>query len=186
MDTTMQETATENWQIDPTHTQVDFTVRHMMFAKVRGRFPAVTGTIVLGTDGDPVQGEVSVEIDAASIDTGHGQRDEHLRSADFFDVAQFPKITFRSTGVRRADERTLRLVGQLSIRDVTKAVELTVTETGRGIDPWGNDRIGFEGSVTLDRREFGLTWNQALEAGGVLVGNEVEVALVLQATRQEA
>ncbi len=171
------------WQIDAAHTQVEFEVKHMMFAKVRGRFTAFEGHIDFDAE-DVAGSEVEVSIDAASIDTGQGQRDEHLRSADFFDVEKFPKLTFKSTAVRKDADGSLRVIGDLTIRDVTREVELHVTETGRGTDPWGNDRVGFAAKTAIDRRDFGLTWNQALEAGGVLVGHEVKISLEVQAVSQ--
>jgi len=185
MTATAEKTQVTTWQIDPAHTQVEFVVKHMMFAKVRGQFAAVDGAITLGADGDPSDAVVAVEIDAASIDTAQEQRDAHLRSADFFDVERFPTLTFRSTHGQRVADDGLRVRGELTIRDVTKEVELEVTETGRGIDPWGNERAGYHASTTIDRREFGLTWNQALEAGGVLVGNDVKIAIEVQAVLQQ-
>lgn len=184
MTTTAQTAKTTTWQIDPAHTQVEFVVKHMMFAKVRGRFSAVEGSIALGSDGDVGDANVSVTIDAASVDTGNGQRDEHLRSGDFFDVEQFPTLTFESREVKRVNDDTLAVHGDLTIRDVTKPVILDVTETGRGIDPWGNTRAGYQASTKIDRSDFGLTWNQALEAGGVLVGDEVTISLEVQAVEQ--
>jgi polyisoprenoid-binding protein YceI len=170
------------WQLDAAHTQVGFEVKHMMFAKVRGRFTDVQGTRVVGPEGDDAESRASVVIRAASIDTGQTQRDEHLRSPDFFDAERFPELTFESRSVVR-DGEELTIAGVLTIRDVTREVELSVVETGRGIDPWGNERVGFTATATIDRRDFGLTWNQALEAGGVLVGNEVRITIEVQATR---
>lgn len=167
------------WQIDPAHTEIGFEVKHMMFAKVRGRFEAFQGTIALGPETDAPG--VEVVIDAESIDTGNEQRDQHLRSGDFFDVARFPHLRFESLGADGPVGDRFRLRGDLTIRDVTKTVELEVTETGRGTDPWGNERFGFRASTTLDRRDFGLTWNQALETGGILVGNEIEISIEGQA-----
>ncbi len=170
------------WQLDAAHTQVEFEVKHMMFAKVRGRFTEVDGTLVVGPEGDDSDSLASVVIRAASIDSGQAQRDEHLRSADFFDAERFPELTFESRSVTR-DGDALRIVGELTIRDVTRAVELAVVETGRGTDPWGNERIGFTATATIDRRDFGLTWNQALEAGGILVGNDVRISIEAQAVQ---
>lgn len=180
-----EKTQATTWQIDPAHTQVEFAVKHMMFAKVRGQFAAVDGAITFSPDGDLSDAKVAVEIDAASIETAQEQRDAHLRSADFFDVERFPRLTFRSTHVERVAEDELRVRGELTIRDVTKEVELEVTETGQGIDPWGNERAGYHASTSIDRRDFGLTWNQALEAGGVLVGNDVKIALEVQTVLQQ-
>ena len=185
MSTGTTETRATKWQIDPVHTQVEFEVRHMMFAKVRGRFGTFGGTMVLGVNGEVSDAEVEVVIDAASIDTGHEQRDEHLRSDDFLGVDQYPELRFASTGVREAGDGTLYVTGDLSIHGVTKPVELEVSETGRGTDPWGNERWGFSASTTIDRRDYGLTWNQALETGGVLVGHDVTIELEVQAVPQE-
>jgi len=170
------------WQLDGAHTQVGFEVKHMMFAKVRGRFTDVQGTLAIGPEADDAESRASVVIGAASIDTGQAQRDEHLRSPDFFDAERFPELTFESRSVVR-DGEALTIVGDLTIRDVTREVELSVEETGRGIDPWGNERVGFSATAVIDRRDFGLTWNQALEAGGVLVGNEVRITIEVQATQ---
>lgn len=175
-------TTPTTWQLDAAHTQVEFEVKHMMFAKVRGRFDDVQGTLVLGPDGGGAGSRASVAIRAGSIDTGHTQRDEHLRSPDFFDVDRFPELTFESRSVVR-DGGAFRVAGELTIRDVTREVELEVVESGRGIDPWGNERVGFTATVTIDRRDFGLTWNQALETGGILVGNEVRITIEVQAVR---
>ena len=123
-------------------------------------------------------------IQAGSINTSQAQRDEHLRSADFFDVESFPTLTFRSTSVRREGGDKLTVVGELSMHGVTREVELEAIETGRGTDPWGTERVGFSAGTTIDRRDFGLTWNQALEAGGVLVGTEVKISLEIQAVQE--
>lgn len=176
-----QATAT-TWTIDADHTHVGFAVRHMMLATVKGRFAAVSGAVEL--DGDDVaSGSVQVEIDAASIDTRNEQRDAHLRSADFFDVANHPAITFRSVRVDRRGDGGLDITGELTIRGVTREVVLAVEEEGRGVDPWGNERLGFSGSVRIRRSEFGLTWNQALETGGVLVGDEIRITVDVQVVR---
>ncbi len=179
--TTTTVTQPTTWKIDPAHTQAEFEVRHMMFAKVRGRFTTVEGTVQFSPAGDIAVSRVDAVIASTSIDTGQAQRDEHLRSADFFDVARFPELRFVSRSAARAKDGSLTVTGDLSIRDVTRSVELSVTETGQGTDPWGQQRIGFTATTTLDRREFGLTWNQALETGGILVGNEVRITLEIQA-----
>lgn len=179
------ERAITTWHIDPAHTQIEFEVKHMMFAKVRGRFTGFEGTIELGSGGERPASSVEVTIESASIDTGQGQRDEHLRSADFFDVEQFPELRFKSGTVTLADNETFAVGGELTIKDVTRPIELAVSESGRGQDPWGQERVGFQATATLDRRDFGLEWNQALEAGGILVGNEVRIALEIQAVRAE-
>jgi polyisoprenoid-binding protein YceI len=178
------QTAT-TWQIDPAHTQVEFVVTHMMFAKVRGGFNTFSGTLVQGDDGDQASGSFSATIAASSIDTGNGDRDNHLRSADFFDTDNHAEITFESTEIERVSETSMKVTGDLTIRGVTKSVTLDVTETGTGVDPWGNTRIGIQAEGTISRKEFGLTWNQALEAGGVLVSDEVTLMIEAQGVAQQ-
>ena len=176
-----------NWQLDPAHSQVEFSVKHMMFTTVRGRFADVEGTIDLDQD-NPGASSVSVDIDAASIDTRVEDRDNHLRSGDFLDVESHPKITFRSKEVRGAvadPGAEFEVVGDLTIRGVTREVTLEARFEGTGTDPWGGTRSGFSASTKIDRRDFGLTWNQALETGGVLVGHEVKIELQVQAVQQQ-
>ncbi len=175
---------TNHWNIDTTHSSIGFAVKHMVFSKVRGRFADWTGKIELDPV-DPTSGRVSVRIDTASIDTGVADRDNHLRSGDFFDAEQFPAITFESTSVVK-DGGKLRVTGDLTIRDVTKPVVLEVESNGRAKDPWGNDRVAFEAKTSIDRRDFGLTWNQVLEAGGVLVGERIDIAIEVQAVAAAA
>ena len=174
------------WEIDPVHSQIEFQVSHLMLTKVRGRFEAAEGTVVLGPERDVTASTVEAVIQAASIRTGQPQRDEHLRSADFFDVERFPTLTFASRSVKRRDEGQLTVIGDLTIRGVTREVELAVTELGTAGDPWGGERIGFRATATIDRREYGLTWNQALETGGIAVGHEVKITLEIQAVRRDA
>lgn len=178
--------ATSTWQIDPSHTQVEFEVTHMMFAKVRGRFLTAEGTLVLGPSDRIGESRVEVVIDSAGIDTGNADRDKHLRSADFFDAETYPELRFESRSVRAVGDGKLRVAGDLTIRGETRQVELDVTESGRGVDPWGGERVGFRASTTIDRRDYGLTWNQALETGGILVGNDVRISIEVQAVRQDA
>ena len=174
--------ASTTWQLDPAHTNVEFSVKHLMLARVKGRFTGVAGTVMLAAE--PTASTVEVVIDAASIDTREAKRDAHLRSADFFDVERFPTITFRSSDVRPAGAGDLRIVGDLTIRDVTREVTLEVTDEGRGTDPWGGERAGFSATAVIDRRDFGLTWNQALETGGVLVGKTAKIEIEAEAVRQ--
>ena len=171
------------WQLDPSHTEVGFQTKHLMIAKVRGRFANVTGTILLD-EADLRNSSVTAEIEVASIDTREEKRDAHLRSADFFDVENFPKITFRSTRVEPVTSGQVRITGELTIRDVTREVELLTTDEGREKDPWGGERAGFSATVTIDRRDFGLTWNQTLETGGLLVGNEIKLSVEVEAVKQ--
>jgi polyisoprenoid-binding protein YceI len=177
--------ASTTWNIDTTHSGIHFSVRHMVIAKVRGSFRQFSGTVSLDEQ-DPSASAVSVSIDAASIDTGVAQRDAHLRSPDFFDTARFPTLSFRSTRVERTGEDGLRVTGQLTIRDITREVVLETEPLGVGKDPWGNLKAAFEAKTSIDRRDFGLTWNQALEAGGVLVGEKIEISLEVQAVKAQA
>lgn len=170
------------WNIDTSHSGINFSVRHMVFAKVRGRFAAWRGALRLDAS-DLTRSSVEVVIDAASIDTGVGDRDKHLRSADFFDVERFPELRFVSTRVERAAGERYRVHGMLTIRDVSREVTLDVEHAGQAKDPWGNQRAAFTASTSLDRRDFGLKWNQALEAGGVLVGERIEIELEVQAVQ---
>lgn len=176
---------TTNWNIDATHSGINFSIRHMVVAKVRGRFAKYTGTLELDDD-DLTRSAVEATIDASSIDTGTAQRDEHLRSADFFDVEKFPELRFRSQRIEKVDDARYRVLGELTIRDVTREVALDVEYGGRAKDPWGNERIGFVAKTALDRKDFGLKWNQALEAGGVLVGDRVDIELEVQAVKAAA
>ncbi|HEY5087858.1 MAG TPA: YceI family protein [Gemmatimonadaceae bacterium] len=170
------------WQIDPAHSGVEFAVTHLMISKVRGRFSDISGSVV--TDGKPEGSRIEVEIGAASIDTHNNGRDTHLRSADFFDVEKYPKIRFASTAIKSDGDAEFRVTGDLTIRDVTKAVEMKVTAEGTGRDPWGSDRAGFSATLRIDRRDFGLTWNQALETGGVMVSNEVKLTVDVELTHK--
>lgn len=170
---------TTTWNIDTTHSDLHFSVRHMVFAKVRGRFAAWSGAVKLDPK-DLTRSSVEVEIEAHSIDTGVADRDQHLRSGDFLNVEQFPKLRFVSSGVEKAGER-YRLHGDLTLRDVTKAVVLDVEYGGQAKDPWGNQRVAFTATTSIDRRDFGLAWNQVLEAGGVLVGERIDIEVEVQA-----
>jgi polyisoprenoid-binding protein YceI len=171
------------WAIDAAHTNAEFAVKHLMISTVRGRFADVTGTVELDAE-NPASSSVNVTINVASIDTRQEQRDAHLRSADFFDVANFPVLTFKSTRVIPDGPGAFRVDGNLTIRGVTKPVTLRVTEEGRTRDPWGGDRVGFSGSTKINRRDFGLTWNQVLEAGGFAVGDEVKITLDVELVKQ--
>ncbi|MEX2571456.1 MAG: YceI family protein [Gemmatimonadota bacterium] len=176
----------ETWAVDPTHSHVEFTVKHMMITTVKGRFGGVGG-VVRTNESDAGAWAIDIEIDTASVDTGAEQRDAHLRSADFFDVASHPRLTFRGGPVRAAFSEPgdqFALAGELTIRGTTRDVELVVTYDGRGPDPWGGERMSFSASTTIDRRDFGLTWNQGLEAGGVLVGTDIRVNLDVQLVRE--
>ncbi|MFF5231232.1 YceI family protein [Dactylosporangium sp. NPDC000521] len=170
------------FDIDPAHTRVSFVAKHLMVSKVRGGFTRATGTIVIAED--PLQSHVEVEIDAASIDTGVADRDGHLRSADFLDAEKWPALTFKSTRVTGFSGGEFKLVGDLTIRDVTREVELDVEFEGHAKSPWGQEVIGFSATAEIDREDFGITWNQALETGGVLVGKKVKIEIGAEAVRQ--
>lgn len=177
--------AKNNWNVDPTHTGIHFSVRHMVVAKVRGRFSKYSVDLKLDGE-DLTQSTVTATIDAASIDTGTAQRDDHLRSPDFFDAEKYPELRFQSTRIERVSDEQYRLVGNLTIRDTTREVTFDVEYGGRAKDPWGNERAGFFAKGSIDRKDFGLGWNQVLETGGVLVGDKVELELELEAIKASA
>lgn len=175
------------WEIDPAHTTIEFAVKHMMFTTVRGRFKSFSGTVRVDERNPDLSG-VDVDIEAASIDTGVADRDAHLRSADFLDVENHPRITFRATGVEGAHAKEgdrFRVTGELDIRGQALPVTLEATFEGLGKDPWGKQRSGFAARAEIDRREWGLKWNQALEAGGLLVANSVKIEIEAQAVKQD-
>jgi polyisoprenoid-binding protein YceI len=174
---------TKTYALDPAHTTAEFIVRHMMISKVRGRFTSVAGTIEV-PEGGGLPTAVDVTIDAASIDTREEQRDAHLRSADFLEAEKFGQITFRSTSVDGNGD-AFKVRGDLTIHGVTRDVVLDATFEGRGSDPWGNERIGYEAHAKISRKDFGLGWNQALETGGVIVGDEVKIELNVEAIAQK-
>ncbi len=173
---------TNTWDIDVGHSAIHFWVRHMVISKVHGRFARWSGAVQLDEQ-DLSRSSVSVRVDAASIDTQVADRDAHLRSADFLDVARFPDLTFASTRVERSGS-ALRITGDLTLHGVTREVVLEAEFAGTGKDPWGNERAGFSARTSLDRREFGLAWNAALETGGLLVGEKVEISIELEAVKQ--
>ena len=174
--------AASTWTADPGHSSIGFTARYVMLSKVRGKFGTFDATIrVAGTIEDS---SVEATIDAATIDTGNDMRDEHLRSADFLAVEQFPNLTFRSTKVERVGDETLRMLGDLTIRDVTRPVVLDAEFEGSGRDLSGKDRIAFSARTEIDREEFGISWNKALETGGVVVGPKVGIQIDIQAVRE--
>lgn len=167
------------WTLDPAHTTVGFTVRHAGISKVRGTFGDLEGTLVVGQGGDDLRFEATLQT--ASVSTGNADRDGHLKSADFFDAETFPEIRFVSTEVSGDS-----LTGELTIRDVTKPVTLDFSYEGAATDPFGTYRAGFTGETTISRKEFGLTWNAALEAGGVLVSDEVKIQVEAEFTAPAA
>jgi len=172
----------ETWTIDPSHTLVEFSVKHLMIARVKGRFRDVSGSIVLDP-ARPAEPDVDVAISIGSVDTGDAKRDAHLRSADFFDADTFPTMTFRARRFEGDLTRRFTLIGDLTIRDVTRPVALDVSSEGRVSDPWGGDRMGFAATGRINRTDYGLNWNVALEAGGVLVGEEIRVAIEAELLR---
>ncbi|MFP4513643.1 MAG: YceI family protein [Acidimicrobiales bacterium] len=170
------------FEIDASHSTLEFAVRHLMVSKVRGRFGSYSGTITVAED--PLASSVEVTIDPSTVDTGDEGRDGHLVSEDFFAVEQYPEITFRSTSVRPAGGSRFDVDGELTVRGVTQTVTLPAELEGIAKDPWGNERVGFSAQIELDREAFGLTWNQALETGGVLVAKTVKIDIDVQAVRQ--
>lgn len=175
----MTTTALKTYQIDRAHSEATFQVRHLI-TKVRGRFPEFDGTISFAPD-NATGSSVVFTIQTKSVDTNQAQRDEHLRSADFFDVEKYPELTFKSTAVTGRGDQQFDVTGELTIRDVTKTITLPVSYLGAAKDPWGADKVAFEAEITLNRKDYGLNWNTALETGGFLVGDEVKVSLSIQA-----
>ncbi|HKQ70428.1 MAG TPA: YceI family protein [Polyangiaceae bacterium] len=173
---------TEKWDVDAVHSSVGFTVRHMVVAKVHGQFTKWSANLALDTD-DLTRSQIDVHIDAASIDTRDEKRDAHLKSADFLDVEKSPEISFKGTRVEKARGDAYRVVGDLTIRGVKREVVLDVEFGGRAKDPWGGERVGFTAKSKIDRKEFGLQWNAALETGGVLVGETVDITIEVEAKK---
>jgi polyisoprenoid-binding protein YceI len=171
------------WTVDPAHSTVGFEVRHMMIATVRGQFRRFEGTIVAAED--VRESRVSGKAYVASIDTGQADRDTHLRSGDFFDAEHWPEITFDSTLIEHLEGGVFRVTGNLTIRGETREVAFATVVQGAGEDPWGNERVGLEARATINRSDFGLTWQQALARGGVLVGENVTIVLDVSAIRAE-
>jgi len=177
--------AAQAWQIDRAHSDIFFTVRHMVISKVRGRFQKWEGTLLYDPQ-NPTASRVDITIDAASIDTNEPKRDAHLRSGDFLNAEKHPHLTFKSTRVEAKGSDKFLLHGDLTIRDVTKPVAIEVEHLGQAKDPWGQQKVLFSGKLSIEREPFGATWNQALEAGGVLVGKNVDIDIELQAIAPKA
>ena len=173
---------THTWKFDQQHSNVGFVVKHMMFSKVRGQFASWNGHLEYDPD-NPTDTSVVAAIETSSVDTGVEDRDDHLRSEDFFASELHPEMRFESTNVS-SDGDNLTVEGNLTIRDVTHPVILDVERLGEGVDPWGNTRIGFSATGRINRKDFGLTWNQTLETGGVLVGKDVDIEIEVQAVEQ--
>jgi polyisoprenoid-binding protein YceI len=167
------------YEIDPVHSEVGFVVRHLMVSRVRGRFHDVKGTLNIAEP--PEASSAEIDIATASVDTGTTDRDNHLRSSDFFDVESYPALTFRSTGLRYVGGDNFSLDGELTIHGVTKTLSLDAEYLGTSGDPWGGTRIGFSASTEIDREQFGLTWNAAIETGGVVVGKTAKVEIEVEA-----
>ena len=172
------------YQIDTAHSSIGFVARHLMVAKARGRFDEFSGSVQVGATAE--ESSVDVTIDAGSIQTGQAGRDEHLRSADFLNVAAFPTLRYRSTSATQTGPSTLRIEGELTIRDITRPVTLDARFEGTVVDPWGNDRIAFSARAEIDRYDFGVTWNQALETGGVVVGPKVKIEIDVALVKPQA
>ncbi len=170
-----------NWNLDPSHTNVSFAVRHLMFATVRGHMNLADGTVQTDDNGKLISFEAN--INPATVNTGDAQRDGHLQSPDFFDVANHPSINFKSTSVTSTGNDNYTVSGDLTIRGTSKPVQLTITFNGSGKDPWGNTKASAEATSTINRKDWGLVWNQALETGGVLVSDEVKITIDAQAAQ---
>ena len=175
--------ATERWEIDSSHSSVHFSVRHLVIAKVRGTFGRWSGT-VYAPSGDVSKATVAVTIDASSIDTGVADRDGHLKSPDFFDVAQYPELRFVGNRVQPRSDTEIDIVGDLTIKGATREVVLRVEQHGQTKDPWGNLRAAFTAKTSIDRKDFGLTYNQVLESGGLMVGDRVDIEAEIEAVKQ--
>ena len=174
--------AAGTWSIDPGHAEVGFVGRHLVFTKVRGRFRGVEGAVVIGDD--PADTTVDVVIDVASVDSGDETRDDHLRSAELFDVATFPTVTFTNARVTGQDGATFTVVGDLTIKGVTRRVVLDAEYLGFQADPWGGERAIFSAAGDVNREDFGVTWNMVLETGGVLVSKEIRLEIEVELVRQ--
>ena len=182
-ETNMSNTTT--WNVDPAHAEIGFAVRHLMISTVRGRFGTVTGTVIVD-ETNPKNSTIDVSVDVTSIDTRQEMRDNHLRSADFFDAANHPTMHFVSKRIEGNVPDEFKVTGDLTIRGTTREVTLDATLEGRGTDPWGNERAGFSATGKINRKDFGLTWNQNLEAGGVMVGEEVKMSIDVEIIKQAA
>lgn len=185
MTTAAAPTQTTTWNIDPAHSLVEFSAKHMMITTVKGRFADVRGAITID-EAQPDRSTAEVSIGVASLDTRAEQRDQHLKSPDFLDTERFPTITFKSHRIAGASSKEgtrFTVTGDLTVHGVTREVTLDTTYEGRGRDPWGGERVSFSAETKIDRRDFGLTWNAALETGGILVGNDIRIQIEVQAVR---
>lgn len=182
--TTATAPRTTTWEIDPTHTNIEFAVKHMMVSTVKGRFRDFEGSIAIDEQ-DPRNSSVNFSVNAASVDTGLDQRDEHLRSDDFFNAERFPRLNFTSKRVEKVDDDNWKIAGDLTIRDVTREVVLDTEFEGQGPDAFGGYRAGFIATTQINRKDFGLNWNAMIEAGGVAVSDKVKISLNVEAIRQD-
>jgi polyisoprenoid-binding protein YceI len=184
METITQDLALQTYAVDPSHSRVGFVARHLGFSKVRGSFERFEGTVrMVPGDLSTLEAEATIETD--SVTTNDAKRDAHLRTSDFFEAESYPVLSFKSTGVRDVAGNTFTLLGELTMRGVTKTVELRAEYLGEGTDPWGGTRVGFEAETTVNRKDFGLNWNAVLEAGGFLVADEVQIQLEIQTVLQQ-
>lgn len=174
---------TTTWNVDPAHSNVEFAVKHLMISTVKGRFGDVKGTVTYN-ESDPSQSRVDIEVGIASIDTRTEQRDAHLRSPDFFHAEQYPTMRFVSRRIEGDITKEFKLVGDLTIKDVTREITLDAEFNGREKDPWGGERMGFEATGKLNRKDFGLNWNQVLESGGWLVGEDIKLSIEVELVKQ--
>ncbi|HEY2860071.1 MAG TPA: YceI family protein [Terracidiphilus sp.] len=178
--TTTQPASTITWKLDPAHSSADFKVKHMMISHVKGSFSGLSGTLI-EDKADPTRNSVEATVDISTLSTGDAQRDAHLKSADFFDQEQYPVMTFKSTAVEKTGDEEFRVTGDLSLHGVTKSVTFAVEgPSAPGKDPWGNTRIGISATTKINRKDFGLSWNAALETGGILVGEDVQINIEAQ------
>ncbi|MBF4552602.1 YceI family protein [Corynebacterium suicordis] len=171
-----------NFTIDPTHSEIGFTARHAMVTKVRGSFTEFSGTA--SSEENLNNAQINVEIDVNSVDTRNSDRDGHLKTGDFFETEKYPKITFKSTDIKAKDDETLEVTGDLTIKDVTKPVTIDFEFNGEAVDPFGNTRVGFEGQTTINRKDFGLNFQAALDTGGVLVSEKITLNFDISAIKQ--
>lgn len=185
MTTTAEKVSTTTWKIDPSHSSIEFAAKHMMISTVRGRMGVVNGEII-ADETNPANSTVEVTVDIAGLTSNDTNRDTHLLSADFFDAETYPEATFKSTRIDPLSEDKFRVTGDLTIRGATKSITLDVEREGEGVDPWGNVKAAFAASATLNRKDFGLNWNVALEAGGVLVSENIKLEITIQAIKQVA
>ncbi|MGG2197483.1 YceI family protein [Paenibacillus sp.] len=175
--------AKSKWNVDPTHSSIDFTIKHMMIAKVKGAFHSFEAQIEADPE-DLTSADIQLQVDLSSIDTRNNDRDNHLRSADFFDIEQHPKLTFQSTQITKTGDGEYDVTGNLTLHGATRSETFSVTFEGAGKDPWGNEKVGFSGQGKLKRSDYGLTYNAVLETGGVLIGDEVKFTIEIEASKQ--